>query len=386
MSENGADELGPLPALLREAAAGGDVVPVVTPAGDKMWLVCDHALARQVLTDRRFSRAEAVKPHAPRSIDSQPVPDSIMSMDGAEHARLRRIITGTFTSGRVAAMSPLVEQLVDSQLDDVAAAGPGADLIATLAAPLPLAVLCSLLGVPAEDSSRFHAWVEVLFDISASTPREKARRRLELARYMAKLLEHKRSSRGDDLLSALIGRHDRGELSMTELVTMGLSLLMAGYETTVGQIGLAVLFLLSNPDARDAMSTQPGPTVEELLRLVPSTPVSFPRVAVEPVTLGSVTIQAGEGVIISLFDANRDARVFPQPSQFSLEEHSAPHVTFGHGPHRCPGAPLAALQTRIAVERLLNRFPGLRLAPGPDAVTWKEGLATRGLSRLAVTW
>jgi nocardicin N-oxygenase len=387
MCEHSLDELGPLPALL--AHQSGDVVPIVTPVGDKMWLVREYALGRLVLTDKRFSRAEAVLPDAPKLNDAQPVPDSIMSMDGSDHARLRRIIAGTFTTGRVAAMAPSIEQLVDRHLDAIEAYGPGADLIDGLAAPLPLAVLCSLLGVPQEDGNRFRGWVEVLFDISTRSPREKARHRLELTRYMRSLIGRKRLRPEEDLLTALIGAHDREELSMAELVTMGLALLMAGYETTVGQIGVAVLALLPDTAARDELRARPdrlAPTVEELLRLSPSTPVSFPRIALEAVTLGSVTIQAGEGVTVSLLDANRDGKTFPDAAMLEPDRRGAGHLTFGHGPHRCPGAALARLQVQIVVERLLSRFPAVRIAPVDDPVVWKEGLGTRGLSRLAVAW
>lgn len=382
MTQLGLDDIGPLPDHLRQG--GGATVPIVTPMGDRMWLVRDYALARLVLADARFSRAEAVTPHAPRFNDAQPVPASMMSMDGSEHARLRRIITGTFTSGRVAAMAPGIERLVDRHLDDLEAAGPGADVMDRLAVPLPLAVLCTLMGVPHEDSRRFGTWVGVLFDISASTPQQKVRHRVELARYMAGLVERKRREPGADLLTALIERQEGGELSRTELVTMGLSLLMAGYETTIGQIGLTVLSLLAGPDRRDGFLERPAAAVEELLRLNPSTPLSFPRVAVETVELGDVTVRAGDGVLVSLFDANRDERVFPAGA--AEDRRPAPHLTFGHGPHRCPGAPLAQLQVRIAVERLLRRFPQLRLTDDDRAVVWNDGLLTRGPAHLHVSW
>jgi nocardicin N-oxygenase len=387
MSQHGVDRLGPLPGMLRDRS--GAVVPVVTPTGDRMWLVRDYALARLVLADRRFSRAEATKPHAAQLNDAQPVPDSMMSMDGADHARLRRTVAGMFSTGRVAAMTPAVERVADHHLDQLAAAGPGADLIETLAAPLPLTVLCSLLGVPQEDSVQFRDWVQVLFDISASSPREKARYRLDLNRYMVGLINRKRQQGDDDVLRVLITAHDRGEMSMAELVTMGLALLMAGYETTVGQIGLSVLGLLTDPPAREALREHPdrlAPTLEELARLSPATPFSFPRVAVEQVRLGDVTLQPGEAVIVSLLDANRDGAAFDDPSALDAGRTGPAHLTFGHGPHRCIGAPLARLQVQIAVERLLRRFPGLRLAPGADAVAWKEGLGTRGLARLRVAW
>ena len=379
---------GPLPDFLQQPGDQG-VVPVVTPTGDKLWLVCHHGLARQVLADKRFSRAEAVKPYAPKANDAQPAPDSMMSMDGADHTRLRRVVTGAFSTGRVEGMAPYIEQLTDRHLDTVAALGPGCDLISELANPLPLQVLCSLLGVPPEDSHQFRDWVEVLFDISASTPQVKARRRLELAAYMADLIAHKRRQPADDLLTSMIGAHDRGELSMAELLTLGLTLLMAGYETTVGQIGLSVLHLLTQPGAYEELRDRPdrlAPAVEELLRLTPATPLSFTRVATEAVPLGDVTVQAGEGVMVSLLHGNRDARTFTEPERLAAEGRDAVHLTFGHGVHRCLGAPLARLQLRIVLDRLSQRFPTLRLASGPNPFAWKDGQATRGLSRLLVDW
>jgi cytochrome P450 len=295
-----------------------------------------------------------------------------------------------FSTGRVAAATPAIERVVGAHLDQIEASGPGADLVEGLAVPLPLTVLCSLLGIPDEDSTRFRGWVEVLFDISASSPREKARYRVELNRYMLGLIRRKREQpSGPDVLSELIVAHDRGEMSMRELVTMGLALLMAGYETTVGQIGLTVLALLADQPAHTALRESPdrlASTVEELIRLTPATPLSFPRVAVEPVRLGDVTVDAGEAVVVSLLDANRDDRAFAEPAALRPDRRGPSHLTFGHGAHRCLGAPLAAVQVQVAVELLLRRFPGLRLDPSPDAVQWKKGLGTRGLARLRVTW
>ncbi|MEU7282892.1 cytochrome P450 [Streptomyces sp. NPDC045431] len=384
----GLERLGPLPAFMAHGEEA--VVPIAAPTGDMVWLVRDYELGRLVLTDKRFSRAEAVKPHVPKFNDAQPVPDSMMSMDGAEHARLRRVVTGAFTGRRMAALAPAIERMADERLDRLVEAGPPGDLVEELALPLPRAVLCSLLGVPAQDGDRFRDLVEVLFDITASTPKEKSRRRVELVDYMAGLLERKRERPEDDLLTAMIRVHDQGEMSMAELVTMGLTLLMAGYETTVGQIGLSALALLSDPDAYKELRGRPEAlpsAVEEFLRLTPATPVSFTRVAVEPVPLDGVTIAAGEAVVVSLLHGNRDGKVFAEPEHLVPEGRDAVHLTFGHGVHRCLGAPLAKLQVQIVLERLLRRFPELRPAAGaPEPVVWKDGLLTRGLSRLLVEW
>lgn len=389
--EHGIDRLGPLPAFL--AQDGGGVVPIVTPMGEQMWLVRDYALAREALADRRLSRAAAVRPGAPRFNDAQPAADAMMSMDGSEHARLRRILGGSFTARAAAALRPTVELLAGEHLDRLAAAGPGADLIAELAAPLPLRVLCSLLGIPAEGSDRFRDSVEVLFDISVSTPREKSRRRLELVDYMGEVIERKRAQGGEgDLFGVLLAANDEGRLTTGELITLGLTLLMAGYETTVGQIGLSVLALLSDPAAYAELRAQPElvePVVEELLRLSPATPLSFPRVALEPLELGGVAIPAGAGVVVSLLHGNRDEAAWPEPASLCPHGRDHGHLTFGHGVHRCLGAPLARVQVQVVLEQLLRRFPGLRLAePGPDGppAVWKQGLSIRGLTRLRVEW
>ncbi|MFE0686059.1 cytochrome P450 [Streptomyces sp. NPDC058961] len=388
MRQSTADQLGPLPDFMQPGAE--DVVRIVTPTGDDMWLVRNYALGRSVLTDKRFSRVAALAPKAPRFNDAQPAADSMMSMDGSPHARLRRLVSGGFSTGRMARMSTFVEDLTDRHLDAVVELGHGADLIENLARPLPLSVLCSMLGVPEEDSPRFSGWVEVLFDINASRPREKVRYRIELIEYISELLERKRRDPQEDMLSDLIAAHDQGELSMNELLTLGLTLLMAGYETTGGQIGLATLSLLTDRKVYEELSEHPdrlGNAVEELIRLSPATPLAFPRVATEPVQVGDVLVQPGEGVMVALVHGNRDAAVFADAESMNIVTgHDASHLTFGHGVHRCLGAPLARLQVRIVLERLLHRFPTLRLADGDSPFVWKDGLATRGLARLCVAW
>ena len=383
-----ADQPDPLTGLMQAGAE--DVARIVTPTGDDMWLVRNYALGRSVLTDKRFSRVAALGPKAPKFNDAQPAADSMMSMDGSRHARLRRLVSGAFSTGRMARMSTFVEELTDRHLDTVAGLGHGADLIGNLAWPLPLSVLCSMLGIPGEDTLRFRHWVEVIFDIDAIPPREKARYRIELIEYINELLGHKRREPQEDLLSDLITVHDRGDLTMNELLTLGLTLLMAGYETTSGQISLAILSLLTDRSVYEELTEHPdriGNAVEELIRLSPSTPLAFPRIATEPVQVGDVTVQPGEGIMVALAHANRDADVFAEPESMRIVTgRDASHLTFGHGVHRCLGAPLARLQVRIVLERLLLRFPTLRLADVPEPVAWKGGMAIRGLSKLLVAW
>jgi cytochrome P450 len=387
-----ADRDAQLPKLL-EDAGGGPVTRVRAATGDAVWQVADYGLARQVLADRRFSRVAAVRPGAPLINTINPSASSMMSMDGAGHARLRRLVAGAFGPQRIAALAPDIQRLVDDLLDELGAAGPPADLIASFAAPLPVAVIGTLLGMPVEDRTSVQEWAGVLFDVTASTPRDKARRGFSLFAYMSQLVgsrlaDRMRLDRGDDLIGSLIAAYDSGELSRTELVDLALAVLTAGYETTVGQLGLSALSLLRNPEQVAALQ-QPGSAaavIEEYLRLTPATPMTFPRVASEDVDLGGVTIRAGDAVVVSVLHSNLDGAVFADPARLVPAGRAAAHLTFGYGPHFCLGARLARLQLNLALPALVRRMPGLRLADDAAAVGWCEGLAVRGLTRLLVTW
>ncbi len=378
------DQLGPLPDFLRQGA-GAPVARVRAATGDLLWLVSDYELGRRVLTDTRFSRAAAAAPGAPRFSDSSPSHTAMTSMDGAGHARLRKLVVGAFTPRRVAALTSSIEHLTDHLLDDLERGDRPADLITAFAAPLPFTVLRTLLGIPVEDREVFGEFIGVLFDMTASTPRERARQGFALYDYMSTLLDRKRREPRDDLLSALTQSHDGGMLSQTELVDLGIVLLTAGYETTVGQIGMSVLSLLLTPGGWGSVPATTA-AIEELLRLTPATPLSFPRVALEDVRVGEITVEAGQAVVVCLLHGNRDEKVFASPDLLLAEGRSSAHLTFGHGAHYCLGAPLARLQLGIAVGGLFRRFPGLRLAERDDAVQWSDGLAIRGLSSLMVTW
>jgi cytochrome P450 len=242
-----------------------------------------------------------------------------------------------------------------------------------------------LLGIPEEDREQVRGLAGVLFDVTASSARDKARRGFALYGYMAKLLRRKAENPSDDVLSGLAIAHTQGTLSHPEVIDLSLALLTAGYETTVGQLSLSLLALLTDPVVVGELSerTVRG-LVEEYLRLTPSAPMTFPRVATEDVDLGGVTIKAGQAVMVSVLHANRDTAVFTEPELVNVEGRPTAHLTFAHGPHYCLGAPLARLQLTTALRKLTARFPDLRIADRPDAVEWLDGYATRGLTRLLV--
>jgi cytochrome P450 len=385
-----------VPAILLDTPDDGPPAAVTrahTATGDQVWLVRDQTLARQLLGDPRFSRAAAALPGAPALNSSSPVPDSITTRDGAEHRRIRQLVAGWFTPRRLATLAPYVERTAEELAADLGTQPPPVDLVASYATALPLSVLLHLVGIPPEDRDLFTSHVNVLFDSDASDPVVKRRRGIELAGYMAALIGRLRTGYGHGgqpapgVLGSLVEAHDRGELTRSELVNLGLALLTAGYETTADQIGMSVLAVLRDPTLRAAVldpHRAPG-AVEEMLRLLPATPVTFARVALQRTRLADVTVEAGEAVVVSILAANRDATQSACPHRMATDGGSAPHVTFGYGPHYCVGAPLARLQISVALRTLLHSFPTLRLA-GPDAVSWKEGLLTCGLAGLTVSW
>ncbi|PSM38970.1 cytochrome P450 [Streptomyces dioscori] len=356
------------------------------PSGAGMWVVSDYHLARQILSDKRFSRSLAAGPEGAKMGITDPSPESIISMDGQEHAKLRRLVAGTFTQSRVAELKPFVETLVTELLDDVASRGPQGDLVSGLAAPLPIHVICHVMGIPVEDRNYFAGHVAVLFDLDG-TPVDGEDRSLSLIRYMMSLIARKRKEkkRGADLISVLIEACDRyGKLTNRAMVTLCLAILMAGYETTVDQISLTILDLLSRPEKADALRNTPSlipEFVEDTLRTNPAVTTTFARMATESVEMAGLTIGPGEAVVVDVLGAN-----YGLPEVDMQKLFRPIHLTFGHGVHRCLGSHLAKIQLTEAVRGVLTRLPPVSLAEEIHALDWKTGHATRGLNRLLVSW
>jgi cytochrome P450 len=373
--------VGPLPGSLRTDERQ-KIRWTEAPNGTGTWIITEYELARSVLADSRLSRAAAAGPGVPKLSPGEPAPDSIISLDGAEHARLRRLVTGAFTERRVAELSPFIDDLVAQLLEGMAAKTAPADVVGSLAAPLPLRVLCSVLGIPWQDHGQFGPAISVLFDMQGDAEESRARS-LRLARYMTTLVARKRREGGDDLICALMtGTPDGDRLSNRELVTLALSLLMAGYETTVDQLSLCILGVLAHAELSAMLRADPSlipAAVEEIMRISPAASISFPRVASERVNIAGQTVERGQPVVVSVIGANHSRRTDATPA-------AAGHLTFGHGIHRCIGAPLARIQLASALRGLLGRFPFLALADDPAALAWKSGSSSRGLHQLRVTW
>ncbi|MER6216333.1 cytochrome P450 [Streptomyces sp. NPDC001272] len=367
-----------LPGLLR----------VQMPYGEPAWLVTRYADARLVLGDARFSRAQAADHDEPRQSEGR-TDSGILGMDPPDHTRLRSLVAKAFTVRQVEKLRPQVRALTEGLLDELEAAGPPADLVDLFALPVPVAVICRLLGVPVEDRPRFRVWSDAALSTSSLTAEEFEANQEELRAYMAGLVELHRRDPRDDLMTALIEARDADgdRLSELELIDLCVAVLVAGHETTASQIPNFVLTLLDHPDQLALLRRDPAliaRAVEELLRFVPlGSGASQARYATEDVEVGGTMVRAGEPVVVATGAANRDALRFTAPGVLDIRRSSNQHLGFGHGVHHCLGAPLARMELQEALGALLARFPGLRLA---GDVTWKTEMLVRGPRVMPVGW
>ena len=361
------------------------VTPVVLPGGMGTWLITGYAEARAALADPRLSK------HMP---GWHPEPDSIfaaldlhmLNSDPPDHERLRKLVNKAFTARRVQRLRPRITAITAGLLEDMSTRTE-ADLLASFAFPLPITVICELLGIPAGDRDDFRTWSATIVS-NAAAPEVFQAHATAMARYFVALLAAKRREPGDDLLSALIAARDEEDsLSENELVSMVFLLLVAGHETTVNLIASGVLALLLNPAELARLRAEPaliGGAVEELLRYVnPVNHTTF-RCAAEPVEIGGVRISRGDPVLVALSGANRDPARFGDPDRLDLGRDSAGHLAFGHGIHYCLGAPLARLEAEIAVSALLARFGSISLAVPAESLRWRPSTLIHGLESLPV--
>ncbi|QYN34197.1 cytochrome P450 [Pseudonocardia sp. DSM 110487] len=373
-------------------AARGPVHQVRLPSGVKGWLVTSHDAARVALTHPGLSKGGPSR--APYADELPPVIAAainhhMLAMDPPDHTRLRKLVSAAFTRRRTEALAPGIQQLADDLLDGLADRDE-ADLITAFAYPLPIAVICRLLGVPDTDHHLFREWTAPLVvggnmaGIEAYSAAATA-----LVAYVRELLAEKRRRPTDDLLSALVAARDgEDRLTEDELTSMVYLLLLAGHETTVNLIGNGVLALLTHPDQLALLRAEPErlpAAVEELLRFDGPLQSAIPAIATEPVEIAGTTIPEGANVVVALLAANRDPDRLPRPDRLDLTRtQSLGHLAFGHGVHHCLGAPLARLEGRIAIGGLVTRFPRLRLAVPAAEITRTPGLMMNGLAELPV--
>lgn len=355
--------------------------------GEPAWLVTRYEEARLVLGDLRFSRAEGYKHDEPRQGEGRR-DSGILGMDPPDHTWLRSLVAKAFTVRQVEKLRPQVRELTAGLLDRMEAAGPPVDLVEEYALPIPVAVICRMLGVPEEDRPKFRIWSDAALSTSSLTAEEFDANREELRAYMAGLIAQHRAEPRDDLMTALIEARDGGDrLSELELVDLCVGILVAGHETTASQIPNFVHTLLDHPGEWQRLGSDPGlidSAVEELLRFVPlGSGAGQPRYAKEDIEVGGTLVRAGSPVLVAVGAANRDALRFSAPGKLDLSRATNQHLGFGHGVHHCLGAPLARLELQEALGALTARFPDLRLA---GDIVWKGEMLVRGPRVMPVGW
>ncbi|QQQ74108.1 cytochrome P450 [Saccharothrix sp. 6-C] len=367
-----------------------DPVPKVElPDGSPAYLATRHADVRTVFSDPRFSRAAATGPKGPEWELGSLADDSLLGMDPPLHTKVRRVVGSAFTARRVEDLRATVAGLVDGMVDRLEEAGPGADLSAHVSAPLPIAVISGLFGVADEDQDRVKEWSDALVGDWRADPGPP---RAALASF-GELIEKRRANPGDDLMSALVAAWDREDsLSERELVSVTAGLLAGGHESTTNQINLFVTVLSSHLDQLAALRGDDphavAVAVEELTRYIQlgESGILMPRVALEDVDLGGVTVPAGSVVLPAVVSANRDESVFPDADRLDLTRSPNPHIGYGAGAHHCIGASLARMELQEALGGLLRRLPNLRLAVPESELRLKPGLVVRSFQELPVTW
>jgi cytochrome P450 len=365
-----------------------------TPQGLPVWLVTRHDDARSALNDRRLAKdADGFA----QVLDRQPVPAErraafaqeltrhMLSSDPPDHTRLRKLVNRAFTVRAIAGMRPRIEQLAADLADQMAAGPPEVDLLDSFAFPLPMTVICDLLGVPDDERASFRRWSNTL--LSDGPPADRTAAGVAMAQYLGALVADKRARPADDMLSAIVAvSEDADRLSADETVSMAFLLLVAGHETTVNLIGNGMLALLRSPERFAELRADPDLTpraVEEFLRFDGPVDLATFRHTTEPVEIGGTVIPAGEVVLVALASANRDPDQYPDADDLDLHRDPG-HLAFGFGLHHCLGAPLARLEGDVAFRTLLARFPDLTLACEPDELTWRPSILLRGLTRLPV--
>jgi cytochrome P450 len=375
--------------VFAELAARGPVQRIAVPGGE-VWLVTGQAEARQAMTDPRL-----VKTASPTGeMANRLVPElyaglrqHLLLKDGPEHTRLRRLVGSAFTRRRVESLEPRIAEIADTLLDAAALVGD-VDLLKAYACPLPMTVICELIGVPEHLRDRFQADFGRFVGGAFTDPDSLVAGVTGLVTFCRELVEGKRREPADDLLSALVAVQDGGDrLSEDELTSMIFLLVAAGHETTVNLIGNAVYALLTRPDQLAALQADPAllpDAIEELLRFDGPVQTTFTLRALEPLTLGGVRIAAGETVLPALLAANRDpSRECPHVLDVTREY--TPHLAFGYGIHHCLGAPLARLEARVALGTLIRRFPDLRLAVPADSLRRRPNTLFHAFEALPVS-
>ncbi|WP_327580612.1 cytochrome P450 [Nonomuraea sp. NBC_00507] len=384
------------PAEWAELRGKCPVAHVTLPSGDQATLLTRYDDVKQVLADPRFTRLL----NAPDAARLSATDDgglfssemaAIIPDGGEEHQHWRRLVGKWFTAKRMNALRPQMAQIAEELIDDMVKRGAPGDLKASLGFPLPVYVICDMLGVPAADRDRFSYWSDTLLNLTRYSKDEIDAAQAEFFQYMSDHLAAKRAEPGDDLLSELIavGAPEDGGLTDIQILVTGMALLVAGHETTANMIGKMVSMLLADRTRWEALLADPKlirTTVEESLRFDANSGFGLPRYLRDETEVSGTVLPRGTTVICSMAAANRDESAFEAADHMDLTRSPNPHLAFGSGAHSCLGQALARTELQVVLEVLLRKLPTLDLAVPVEDLERVEGLAVGGLRTVPVRW
>jgi cytochrome P450 len=362
--------------------------------GSTPWLITGYEEARTLFSDSRVS-VDDRRPGFPHwnegmlsTVNKRP--RSVFTSDAEEHTRFRRMLSKPFTFKRVEGLRPAIQKITDDHIDAILAGPQPADIVTTLALPVPSLVISEMLGVPYDDAGFFQEHANAGLARYASAE-DNAKGAMGLAKYLANLVREKQENPAEDAVSDLAERVNAGEISVREAAQLGTGLLIAGHETTANMIGLGVLALLENPDQLAILRDSEDPkvaaaAVEELLRYLSIIQNGQRRIAIEDIEISDELIRAGEGIIIDNAPANWDAKAFPQPDKLDVQRSDNAQLAFGYGRHQCVGQQLARAELQIVFTTLFRRIPTLRLAKPIEEIPFKHDRLAYGVYELPVVW
>lgn len=372
------------------------VARVTLPSGDQAALLTRYADVKSALSDPRLSREGLTLPDAARisAGDTEDIFNSPMAkaLNDEGHTRWRRMVGKWFTAKRMSALQPGMEVMADQLVDNMVAGGQPADLVEHLAFPLPVFVICNMLGVPESDRDKFKAWSDTFLNLTRYTRAETEAAYGEFADYMSGLIDDKRRAPGEDLLTLLLSGSDaEGEpMSDAGLTATGQALLLAGHETTTGFISMMTAHLLSDRRRWERLLTDRSlvrQAVEEVLRFDPNgSGFGMLRYVHEDTEFSGELVRRGTTVVCGMAAANRDEDVWNGADDMDLRRSPNPHLAFGVGPHSCLGQPLARTELQTVLNVLLHRLPTLDLAVDPRDLRRHDGMLTTPLRELPVRW
>jgi cytochrome P450 len=363
--------------------------------GSTPWLITGHAAQRQILADPRVSVDEKQPgfPHPTQAqaenVDHRPL--TIFNADGADHVRIRRMMTAPFTRNRMEKLRPDIQRFTGELIDEMLAGPKPVDLVTALSLPLPSLMICALLGVPYSDHEFFQKRASVATR-RVKNAEDDRKMMEELGGYLTRLIAAKMEDPADDVLSDFGTRVKAGELALPDATLLAMVLLIAGHETSANMITLGTAALLENPEQLAVLQTTDDPkvianAVEELLRYLTIPHLGQRRIAKEDIEIEGETIRAGEGIIVPLPLGNWDPAAFPEPDKLDLTRGEArSHHAFAWGAHQCLGQQLARIELQVVYGTLYRRVPTLRLAVSRDKLEFKGDSLAYGVYELPVTW